>query len=148
MKALILKNLQNDFLPTGAVPLEDTEALILEANKEMKNYEIVIAIQKWYPANHKSFAANHLWRKPGQTITVEDGEEKEEVLLQIIHCVADSFGAAFAKDLNLEKVNYIIKDEGMGSYSILKEINRIVEEHKVEEIDVLGPEEPETRSEE
>lgn len=144
MKALILKNLQNDFLDTGAVPLPDTSSLIVEVNEEMQRYDIVIAIQKWYPADHKSFAANHPWRKPGQVITIEE----EEVTLQIIHCVADSFGAAFVGELKQDKINYVIQDLGIGSDPILAEINKIVKEHKVEEIDVLGPEVSEVKVEE
>jgi len=137
MTALILKNLQNDFMSLGAVPIAGAEDFIAKANEEMKKHDVVIALQKWYPADHKSFAANHLWRKPGQEITIEE----ETVKLDIIHCVADSFGAAFVKDLDLEKINYIIKNEGQGGDAIMEEINRIVKEHKVDAIEVFGPEE-------
>jgi nicotinamidase/pyrazinamidase len=138
MKALILKNLQNDFLDTGALPLEDISTFVKDANEQAKKYDIVIAIQKWYPADHVNFAASHPWRKPGQTITIEENE----VVLQIIHCVADSLGAALVEELNQEKINYVIRDLGQGSDPILSEINRIVKEHKIEEIDVMGPELP------
>ena len=144
MKALILKNLQNDFLDTGALPLENISLLVQEVNEEVEKYDVVIAIQKWYPADYKNFAANHPWRKPGQVMTIEE----KEIVLQIIHCVADSFGAAFVKELNQDKINYVIKDLGAGSESILSKINKIVKEHKIEEIDVMGPELQEVGSEE
>ena len=146
MTALILKSLQNDFMSLGATPIAGADEMVIKANLAIENHDIVIAIQKWYPADHKSFAANHPWRKPDQEITVEE----EPIKLEIMNCVADSFGAAFHTDLNTDKINYIIKNEGQGGDAIMEEINKIVLEHKVEEIEVLGPEEemePESTSE-
>ncbi len=137
MKLLILKNLQNDFMPLGAIPLKDAETMLQKANEEMETYDIVVAIQKWFPADHKSFAANHLWRKPGQTITI-DGEE---ITLAIIHCVAESFGAAFPAELNQEKIFKVLKNTGENSEAIMQEIKEIVKEHGLKGIDILGPEE-------
>ncbi len=137
MKALILKNIQNDFLSTGAFPLTGTDTIAEEINKVIRKYDIIIALQKWYPADYKSFAANHPWRKPGQVITVDD----KEVTLHIMHCVENSFGAALIGGLDQESIHYIIKDTGKGSDPILAEINHIVQKHKIEELDVMGPEE-------
>ena len=130
MKALILKNLQNDFLDIGAVPLKDVEKIIEEANEVMLGYDIVIAVQKWYPAEHKMFAANHLWRKPEQELEVEG----EPVTLQVIHCVADSFGAAFPKSLNQDLIGYIVRDEGNGPEAVLAAIKQIVSENDIQTI--------------
>ena len=101
----------------------------------MDQYDVVIAIQKWYPATHPMFAANHPWRKPGQEIEIEG----EKVKLQIIHCVAESFGAAFPSSLDQSKINYIIKDEGQGSEVVMGAIKALVKEHKIKTIKVLGP---------
>jgi nicotinamidase/pyrazinamidase len=135
MIALILNHLQNDFMPLGAEPLPDAESFVDKANASMEKYDMVIAIQKWYPATHPMFAANHPWRKPGQEIEIEG----EKVELKIIHCVAESFGAAFPSSLDQSKINYIIRDEGEGSDIIMGKIKALVQEHKVETIEVLGP---------
>ena len=142
MKALILKDLQNDFLASGAVPIEGTEELIKTANEVMDKFDVVIAIQKWFPADHHSFAANHPWRKPGQEIEIEG----KMVTLDIIHCVADSFGAAFSSALEVEKIDYVIKNHGQDGDLIIAEINEIVKKHEVSAIEILGKEEDEEES--
>ncbi len=141
MTALLINYLQNDFMSLGAQPLPEAESFIEKANNAMDKYDVVIAIQKWYPATHSMFAANHPWRKPGQEIEI-DGEK---VTLSIIHCVAESFGAAFPAALDKDKINYIIRDEGQGSEVVLGQIKALVQEHKVEAIEVLGPK-PDTSS--
>ncbi len=136
MKILILKNLQNDFMSLGATPIEGAEDFIPQVNEQMENYSVIIAIQKWYPADYELFAANHPWRKPGQTITIDD--ETHE--LSIIHCVAESFGAAFPPGLNTDKITHIIKDEGKTGDIVMAQINEIVKKYEVNGIDILGPE--------
>jgi len=49
--------------------------------------------------------------------------------------------------LNVDKINYIIKNEGQGGDAIMEEINRIVQEHKIGEIEVIGPEKDSLQSE-
>lgn len=135
MKAIILNNLQNDFTAIGAQPMSDTEDLLEKVNATMDNYDVVIAIQKWYPATHPMFAANHPWRKPEQEIEV-DGEK---MVLKIIHCVAESFGAAFPSSLDQSKINFIIRDVGEGSEVVMGKVKALVREHKVQTIEVFGP---------
>jgi len=62
MTALILKNLQNDFMSLGATPIEGAEKMVVKANLAIKKHDIVIAIQKWYPADHKSLGENLIKR--------------------------------------------------------------------------------------
>jgi nicotinamidase/pyrazinamidase len=103
--ALLLLNLQIDFLSGGAVPESDTEALVQLANEMMPRFDRVVAIQEWHPANHISFAAVHPWRKPGQLIAWQG----EQQLLWPMHCVQQSFGAEFAPGLNLQGIHHIIR---------------------------------------
>ena len=67
-KALILIDIQNDFLPTGALPVRNGDKVIPVANRLADHFDLVAASKDWHPADHKSFAANHPWRKPGQII--------------------------------------------------------------------------------
>jgi nicotinamidase/pyrazinamidase len=116
MTALILVDIQNDFLEYGALAVPDGNAVIAVANEIMPQYDIVVATQDWHPANHGSFAANHLWRKPGQIIEL-DGLSQ---ILWPIHCVQNSYGALFAKDLHTDRIHKIFQkgtDVNIDSYS-------------------------------
>jgi nicotinamidase/pyrazinamidase len=116
MTALILVDIQNDFLEYGALAVPDGNAVIAVANEIMPQYDIVVATQDWHPANHGSFAANHPWRKPGQIIEL-DGLSQ---ILWPIHCVQNSYGALFAKDLHTDHIHKIFQkgtDVNIDSYS-------------------------------
>src|SRR5712671_6770309 len=63
MKALILVDIQNDFLPSGALAVPDGDAVIPVANKLQSAFPVVVATQDWHPANHGSFAASHPGKK-------------------------------------------------------------------------------------
>ncbi len=115
-KALLLVDLQNDFLPGGALGVPEGDQVIPVANGLMPRFDRVVASQDWHPANHGSFAANHLWRKPGQVIDL-DGLEQ---VLWPIHCVQESFGAEFSPKLNTDGITRIFRkgtDPKMDSYS-------------------------------
>ena len=116
MKTLILVDLQNDFCANGALEVPEDNLVVPIANQLMPHFDLVIATQDWHPANHKSFAANHLFRKPGMVIELNGLEQ----ILWPIHCVQDSYGAQFVKELNMEGVDKIFQkgtDPEVDSYS-------------------------------
>jgi len=116
MKALILVDLQNDFCANGALEVPEGNAVVPIANSLLAHFDLVVATQDWHPANHKSFAANHIFRKPG---TVIDLNGLSQVLWPI-HCVQDSFGAMFVNELNMNEVGKIFQkgiDPEIDSYS-------------------------------
>ena len=59
MKALIIVDVQNDFLQAGALAVPQGDEIIDLINKIQSKYDTVVATQDWHPANHKSFAAMH-----------------------------------------------------------------------------------------
>ncbi|MDZ4082477.1 MAG: nicotinamidase/pyrazinamidase, partial [Bdellovibrionales bacterium] len=66
MKALILVDLQNDFLPGGALAVSKGDEVLPVAVKMMKaGFKHIIATQDWHPANHGSFASNNAGAKVG-----------------------------------------------------------------------------------
>ena len=67
----------------------------------MEVFELVVSVRDWHPANHLSFAANHLWRNPEQIIDIEGVSQ----LLWPMHCVQNSFGAELAIGLKEEKIH-------------------------------------------
>ncbi len=57
MNALILIDIQNDFLPGGSLEVQKGDEIIDNVNSIMDNYNIVVATKDWHPKNHISFAS-------------------------------------------------------------------------------------------
>ena len=124
MRALILIDIQNDFMPWGSVGIEKSDEVIPIANSLMEQFDLVIATQDWHPANHKCFAANHPWRLPGQVMEINGLPQ----LLWTIHCVQDSLGAELVNELATDKVLKIIQkgtNLEVDSYSAFFENDRL-----------------------
>ena len=116
MKALILVDLQNDFVPGGALAVNEGDQLAMIANPLMGKFDLVVATQDWHPANHGSFASNHKEKSVGEFIDLNGLDQ----ILWPDHCVENSFGAEFVNDLNVEKVDRVFQkgtDPQVDSYS-------------------------------
>ncbi len=59
MKALLLIDIQPDFLPGGALAVKDGDAVIPVVNAIQDRFDLVVATQDWHPAGHQSFASAH-----------------------------------------------------------------------------------------
>lgn len=115
-RALLLIDLQNDFVERGALAVAGGLELVSVANRLMPNFEVVVATQDWHPPDHQSFASQH----PG--LSVGDRFQLGGLAQTAWpdHCVQDSHGAEFVKTLNLEKVQRVVRkgtDRGIDSYS-------------------------------
>ncbi|MGM5631109.1 bifunctional nicotinamidase/pyrazinamidase [Apibacter raozihei] len=116
MKALIIVDVQNDFIPGGNLAVTDGNHIIPIINKIQQNYELVVATQDWHPANHLSFSTMHEGKKNFEQIEL-DGLPQT---LWPAHCVQGSMGAEFSKELNQNKIEAIFRkgmDKGIDSYS-------------------------------
>lgn len=116
MKALLCVDIQNDFCPGGALEVKEGDQVVPVANAMMGQFELVVATQDWHPANHKSFAAMHPWRYPGDVIDLNGLEQ----ILWPIHCVQGSFGSEFAPGLKTEAFDKVFvkgTDPEIDSYS-------------------------------
>jgi nicotinamidase/pyrazinamidase len=91
MKALLIVDVQNDFLPGGALAVPEGDQIIPVINQLQDSFEFIVATQDWHPANHGSFAANHTNKKPGEFVNLSGVEQ----ILWPIHCVQDTVGAEF-----------------------------------------------------
>ncbi|HNW34378.1 MAG TPA: bifunctional nicotinamidase/pyrazinamidase [Candidatus Ozemobacteraceae bacterium] len=105
MRALVLVDLQNDFMPGGALAVPDGDAVVHVANRLIPLFDLVIATQDWHPADHGSFAASHAGRKPGEVIELAGLPQ----MLWPVHCVQGSPGAAFHRDLDPRGVSHVIR---------------------------------------
>lgn len=114
--ALIVIDIQNDFLPGGALGVAGGFEVVETINRLMDKFDLVVATQDWHPSDHASFASNHAGSEPGQVIEVEG-------LSQVLwpdHCVQDTHGAEFADDLDVDRIERVFRkgsDARYDSYS-------------------------------
>lgn len=116
MKALILVDIQYDFISGGALAVPEGETIIPTVNHLQQHFDLVIATQDFHPADHGSFAANHPGKNPGE-VTDLNGLPQ---ILWPVHCVQGTRGVDFVEELNMEKVEKIFPkgtDKGIDSYS-------------------------------
>ncbi len=116
MNALIIVDLQNDFLPGGALPVSHGDEVIPLANELQQRFDLVVATKDWHPPDHGSFAANHPDKKLGDRIML-DGMEQ---ILWPVHCVQNTHGAEFASSFDTSRVAHIFHkgiDPMIDSYS-------------------------------
>lgn len=116
MKALLIIDIQNDFLENGSLEVKDSNAIIPLVNKIQTKFDVVVATQDWHPATHKSFATNHEDKQPFEEIDLNG-------LPQVLwpnHCVQGTFGAEFHTHLNTKSIQAIFRkgtDIEVDSYS-------------------------------
>lgn len=115
MRALILVDIQNDFMPTGALPVPNGHEVVPVANKLMPKFDLVVATQDWHPETHGSFAKHH-GKQPGEVIDLNGLQQ----VLWPHHCVQGTKGAEFVKELDASKIDAVFQkgtDPGIDSYS-------------------------------
>jgi len=116
MKALVIVDVQNDFMPGGSLEVPQGDMIVPLINKLQKYFDLVVATQDWHPQNHKSFASNHSNKKPFEEIDLQGMKQT----LWPDHCVQGSIGAEFHPDLETNKIAAIFRkgmDPEIDSYS-------------------------------
>jgi len=116
MRALILVDIQNDFLPGGALAVPHGDEVIAVANRVATTFDLVVATQDWHPRDHGSFAANHPGKKVGDVIDMHGLPQ----VLWPVHCVQGTAGAEFASALDVSRVRRVFQkgtDPAIDSYS-------------------------------
>lgn len=145
MRALLLVDLQNDFIPGGALAVPEGDLVIAVANRLMRHYDRVVATQDWHPPDHGSFADSHEGIDAGQRFELSG-------LPQVawpVHCVQETFGAQFVDELATESIHKVIRkgtDPTIDSYSGFFDNGRRkatgledwLRENGVTNVDVLG----------
>ncbi len=105
MNALILVDLQNDFLPGGALGVPGGDEVIPLANHLMDDFQIIVATQDWHPPDHGSFAANHPGREVFESIDLHGLPQT----LWPVHCVQGTTGAEFAPGLDAGRITRVFR---------------------------------------
>lgn len=145
LRALLLVDLQNDFMPGGALAVREGDETVPVANRLMADYAWVIATQDWHPPTHLSFAANHPGKQPYEVIDL-DGLDQ---VLWPTHCVTNTEGAAFHPDLNRDRIDKIVtkgSDPRVDSYSAFFDNGRrastglgdFCHQKKITGVDIMG----------
>lgn len=143
--ALILVDIQNDFIPGGALAVPDGDAVVTIANQAMNAFDLVIATQDWHVPDHLSFASQHKGREVGEVIQLNGLEQ----ILWPDHCIQETVGAAFVAGLDLGRINKIIykgTDRTIDSYSGFFDNGRVkstglsefLKEQGVKKVAILG----------
>jgi len=118
MNALIVTDIQNDFVPGGALAVQEGDKIVPVVNRLLSRFDIVVATQDWHPPDHSSFAANHPGKKPGDVIDLNGLPQ----ILWPVHCVQNTSGAAFVPGLHGRAFAGVFHkgiDPGIDSYSAL-----------------------------
>jgi nicotinamidase/pyrazinamidase len=103
--ALILVDLQNDFMPGGALAVEGGDETVAVANRLIPSYEFVVATQDWHPSGHGSFAESHPGKAPGD-MTELAGQPQG---LWPVHCVQGTAGASFHSSLDVGGMHAVVR---------------------------------------
>ena len=116
MRALLIIDVQNDFLPGGALAVPHGDEVVDAVNALIPQYDVVVATQDWHPPNHQSFAAEHPQHGVGDVIRLGDLEQ----MLWPTHCVQGEHGADLAAGLNQTDIDHVVRkgvDPSIDSYS-------------------------------
>ena len=145
-KALVLVDLQNDFIPGGSLAVREGDAVIPVANNvQKKKWDLIVATQDWHPKDHGSFASNHRGKHPGDVIELGG-------LPQVLwpdHCVQGSRGAEFHPVLDRSRVTRVFRkgtDKEIDSYSTFFDnahrkstgLGEWLKEQKITDVYLLG----------
>ncbi len=116
MNALILVDIQNDFVSGGALVVPEGDQIVPIVNRLMPHFDRVVAIQDWHPADHLSFASQHAGKQVGDVIELGGLQQ----ILWPDHCVQNTRGAQFVSALDVECIDAVFQkgtDREIDSYS-------------------------------
>lgn len=116
--ALIVVDVQPDFLPGGALPVAEGD-VILEPVQQLLDsnaFPLCVATQDWHPRGHISFASSHAGHNPFDSIQLYGREQT----LWPDHCVQGTTGAELHRAISWDRVSATIRkgtDPRVDSYS-------------------------------
>lgn len=122
-RALLVIDVQNDFIPGGALAVAGGEQIVPLVNQLGSQFQRVVLTQDWHPVGHASFASSHAGKNPFEVIELSYGPQT----LWPDHCIQGSHGAQFHPDLNIPHAQLIVRKGGnrqVDSYSAFTEADQ------------------------
>lgn len=125
--ALVIVDMQNDFMPGGSLPVPNALTIIPKINKYVELFikakALVIATRDWHPPNHVSFLTRGGPWPP--------------------HCIQGTKGAEFHPDINLPPETIIVSkgyNENIEAYSGFEgtDLNQILRSSGIRRLFVCG----------
>lgn len=123
MDALIVVDVQNDFVPGGALPVPDGDAVIEPINQLARQTPFVVATRDWHPPNHLSF--------------------EQQGGPWPVHCVRDTKGAQLHPKLDSSRIDAIVdagrepEHEGYSGFEHT-DLEQVLRDHTVDTVHVAG----------
>lgn len=120
--ALILVDVQPDFMPGGALACHEGDAIVPGIDRLLRRrlFKQTVATQDWHPRGHVSFASMHAGTQPFQQIPLYGHPQT----LWPDHCVQGTAGAALHPDIDWSPVDLILRKgsaPSVDSYSGFRE---------------------------
>src|SRR6202035_5668399 len=103
---LLAVDIQNDFCPGGRLAVPRGDEVVPAINRLCEKFRHVVLTQDWHPPGHLSFASSHPGRQPFETVTAPYGPQ----VLWPDHCVQDTPGAEFRRDLVAPRAELIVRN--------------------------------------
>lgn len=143
MKALLIVDMQYDFLPGGAMGVKGANEIVDPIVKAASEYSLIFATQDWHPRMHISFAETHN-KKVGDMIETEHEMQK----LWPVHCVQLTKGAHIEEKIGA-LVDHVVQkgtDQSIDSYSGFfdnakkskTQLEELLKKYEVDTLDVVG----------
>lgn len=144
-RALIIVDVQNDFLPGGSLSVPKSDEILPFINQLLEMpFDMRVASMDWHPLGHCSFAST--WgKKHGERILTEG----EEQILWPDHCVQGTKGAQLHKSLQSKSFDFIAhkgSDKNVDSYSTFFDnrklkstgLDKFLKEQQIDELYFAG----------
>jgi nicotinamidase/pyrazinamidase len=118
--ALLVIDMQLDFLPGGALAVAGGDAILPGINALAAHFDHVILTQDWHPRNHISFASTHGLHPFTDTVEASYGTQ----VLWPDHCIQGTHGADLHPNLSIPHAELILRKgfrQNIDSYSAFTE---------------------------
>lgn len=116
MRALVLVDLQYDFMPGGALAVREGDRTVAVANRLLPRFELAVATQDAHPPDHGSFISQH----PGASVGDQIDLYGLQQTVWPVHCVKGTHGSELHRDLDQTRIACVFPkgtDRTLDSYS-------------------------------
>jgi nicotinamidase/pyrazinamidase len=150
LEALLVVDMQRDFLPGGSLAIDGADRLIPVINSlhDLPRWAMVVFVQDWHPADHCSFASNQNGVPFTDVDLVVDGKTIRQTLWPD-HCVQNTPGAELHPDLVVARHDRHLRkgtNRNYDSYSGFKDncgneptgLEALLKDHNITDVFVVG----------